>query len=91
MKCPLTTYVSLYSLFRLCKIFVEDDAGDDENQTDVGGWYDCFAQNSGDEEEGEERGEVAQLVDKGGVVGLAHGESEADEWCSHFECSDVHA
>ena len=89
--CLILLWIVLCCLFLLGKIFVEDDAGNDENQANVGGRYDYFAQDCGDEEEGEERGEVAQLVDKGGVVGLAHGESEADEWYSHFECSDVHA
>lgn len=42
--CLILLWIVLCCLFLLGKIFVEDDAGNDENQTYVSGRYDCFAQ-----------------------------------------------
>ena len=73
------------------KKLVENQAADDEDESQVGCPHDWLSKDKRDEEEREEGCEIAHLVNKGGVVGGAYGDTEAYERNTHLKCTDVHA
>lgn len=73
------------------EVFVVDEAGDDEKETDVGGGHDWFAEHHGYQEERKEGGEVAHLVDESRIGGNPYGHAEANERYAHLKRANIDA
>ena len=72
------------------KELIENKAADDEDESQIGCPHDWLSKDKRDEEKREKGCEIAHLVNKGGVVSGAYGDTEADERNTHLECTDVH-